>query len=260
MRRVVLVLLTLGVVLTIGIPAGGYQDTPLKPNGYHVHDELEPRPPEVTPGEKDRLPPSDAIVLFDGTNLDAWEHTNRKPDAPKWRIVDGAMEVVDKAGTLQTRQKFGSMQLHIEWRTPSVVKGNGQGRANSGVFLMSTYEIQVLDSYNNDTYPDGQAAAVYGQKKPDVNASRGPGQWQTYDIIFHRPVFKGPGQNEVLKPGTVTVIHNGVLVQDHWEIQGVTDHRRLASYRYHPDEMPIQLQDHGNPVQFRNIWVRPLKD
>jgi len=260
MRRAVLVVVMLAALMTVGIPAGAYQDTPLKPNGYHVHDEREPQPPVVTPGKTDDLPPSDAIVLFDGTNLDAWVHTNPKPNAPKWKIVDGALQVTAKAGTLQTKQKFGSMQLHIEWRTPVPPKGNGQGRGNSGVFLMSTYEIQVLDSYENKTYPDGQAAAIYGQKKPDVNACRPPGQWQTYDIIFHRPIFKAPGSNEVVRPGTVTVIHNGVLVQDHWQIKGVTWHKKLAEYRYHPDAMPIQLQDHGHPVQYRNIWVRPLKD
>ena len=260
MNRAVWVLLTLGVVLTIGLPAGGYQDTPFKSNGYHVHDERELRPPEVTPGKTDDLPPSDAIVLFDGTNMDAWEHTNTKENAPRWSIVDGALQPAAKAGTLQTRQGFGSMQLHIEWRSPGVVKGSGQGRGNSGVFLMATYEVQVLDSYNNDTYPDGQTAAVYGQKKPDVNVCRGPGQWQTYDIIFHRPIFREPGKHDVLQPGTVTVLHNGVLVQDHWQIEGVTWHRRRAEYRYHADKMPIQLQDHGNPVQYRNIWVRPLND
>ncbi|MBN1125030.1 MAG: DUF1080 domain-containing protein [Sedimentisphaerales bacterium] len=259
MKRTILILVGLGVICTIGIPVDGYQDTPLKPNGYHVHDEFEPRPTVITPGKTDDMPPSDAIVLFDGSNMDQWEHINPKRKAD-WQVADGLLASVDKAGYIQTKQKFGSMQFHIEWSTPSEVKGSSQGRGNSGVFLMGTYEIQVLDSYNNDTYPDGQASAVYGQKKPDVNASRGPGQWQSYDIIFHRPIFKAEGSNEVVKPGTVTVLHNGVLVQDHWVIEGVTNHKQLAKYRYHPDAMPIQLQDHGNPVHFRNIWVRPLPD
>ncbi len=191
---------------------------------------------------------------------------NKKPNAPKWRIVNGAMQAVKKAGSIRTEKQFGSMQLHIEWRTPEKVVGTGQKRGNSGIFLMSTYEVQVLDSwqksteeYDNPTYADGQAASLYGQKPPLVNACRGPHQWQTYDIIFHRPIFKG-NTNEVERPATVTVIHNGVLVQDHWKIQGVTWHKKLAEYRYHADKMPIQLQDHGNPTEYRNIWVRELKD
>jgi hypothetical protein len=223
---------------------------------WEVHDMNRPRPPIVTPGAEDRLPPSDAIVLFDGTNLDAWR-SGKDGGQAKWKVQDGYMEVVPDTGDILTRQTFGSCQLHIEWASPEVVKGSGQGRGNSGIFLMDRYEVQVLDSYNNDTYPDGQAAAIYGQKPPLVNACRKPGQWQTYDIIFHAPVFR---DGSVEKPATVTVLHNGVLVQDHWEIQGSTFHKRRAAYEPHPEKMPLRLQDHGNLVRFRNIWIRPLED
>jgi hypothetical protein len=190
--------------------------------------------------------------------LKNWTDVKGKPT--KWKLVDGALESVDKAGYIQSKQKFGSCQLHVEWASPSKVKGNGQGRGNSGVFLMG-YEVQVLDSFNNETYPDGQAGALYGRKKPLVNASRRPGQWQSYDIIFHRPVFDDSGQ--VVKKATFTVLHNGVLIQDHLVLSGGTGWRgphSISEYQVHADALPIQLQDHGNPVRFRNIWVRPLED
>jgi hypothetical protein len=215
-----------------------------------------PRPPVVAPGVENHLPPADAIVLFDGTDLSAWRSSKDGGNA-KWKIQDGYMEVVRDTGDIQTRQAFGSCQLHIEWAAPEVVKGSGQGRGNSGVFLMGRYEVQVLDSYENDTYPDGQAAAIYGQKPPLVNACRKPGQWQTYDIIFHAPVFQ---DGRLEKPATVTVLHNGVLVQDHWEIQGTTFHKQRAAYQPHPDKLPLRLQDHGDLVRFRNIWIRPLDE
>jgi len=224
---------------------------------WQVHDMNRPRPPVVTPGKTDDQPPSDAIVLFDGSNMDQWVHD--KASGPRWAIVDGAMQCAKDAGYIGTKKQFGSMQLHIEWAAPSKVEGSSQGRGNSGVFLMGTYEIQVLDSFNNDTYPDGQASAVYGQHPPDVNASRGPGEWQSYDVIFHRPIFKGQ-TDEVERPGTVTVFHNGVLVQDHWVIKGITYHKLQPAYKYHADKMPLKLQDHGNPVRFRNVWVRELAD
>ncbi len=223
---------------------------------WAVHDESRPVPPVVTPGRTDSDPPSDAIVLFDGTDLSAWKSL-KDGGAAKWKVQDGYMEVAPKAGDIETRQAFGSCQLHIEWQSPGRVEGNSQGRGNSGVFLMSKYEIQVLDSYDNVTYADGQAAAVYGQKPPLVNACRQPGQWQSYDIIFHAPVFDG---DKVSKPATVTVLHNGVLVQDHWEIEGTTFHKTRAHYEPHPDKLPIKLQDHGNPTRFRNIWIRPLNN
>ncbi len=221
---------------------------------WSVHDESRPVPPVVSPGETGNAAPSDAIVLFDGTDLSMWKSCKDGGDA-KWKVQDGFMEVAREAGDLETRQAFGSCQLHIEWRTPDKVVGNGQGRGNSGVFLMGKYEIQVLDSYNNKTYADGQAAAVYGQKPPMVNVCKKPGQWQTYDIIFHKPVFDG---GEVTKPATVTVLQNGVLVQDHWEIKGTTFHKTPPHYEPHAEKLSLKLQDHGNPTRFRNIWIRPL--
>lgn len=237
-------------------------------DGIMVHETDEtkqPQPPIVEPGwpscgEKVGKAPSDAIVLFDGTEASMENWTNRQGGQTKWKFVNGAMESVKKAGYIQTKENFGSCQLHIEWASPSNVKGSGQGRGNSGVFLMG-YEIQVLDSKNNITYPDGQAGAIYGRKKPAVNASRGPGQWQTYDIIFHRPIFNEQG--EVIKKATFTVLHNGVLIHDHYQLTGGTGWRGMHSiseYKAHADALPIQLQDHGNPVRFRNIWVRKLDD
>lgn len=222
---------------------------------WGVHDMNRPLPEVVTPGETPQDPPSDAIVLFDGSDLSAWSSVKDGSPA-RWKVTDGYMEVA-KTGDIQTKQAFGSCQLHIEWQAPEEVKGDSQGRGNSGVFLMSTYEVQVLDSWQNPTYADGQASALYGQKPPLVNAAKKPGQWQTYDIIFHAPKFNG---QEVVRPGTVTVLHNGVLVQDHWEIQGTTFHKVRAKYEPHADKLPIKLQDHGNPVRFRNIWIRPLED
>lgn len=222
---------------------------------WGVHDMNRPKPEVVTPGELPQDPPSDAIVLFDGSDLSAWSSVKDGSPA-RWKVTDGYMEVA-KTGDIQTKQAFGSCQLHIEWQSPEEVKGDSQGRGNSGVFLMSTYEVQVLDSWQNPTYADGQASAIYGQKPPLVNAAKKPGQWQTYDIIFHAPKFDG---QKVVRPGTVTVLHNGVLVQDHWEIQGTTFHKVRAKYEPHADKLPIKLQDHGNPVRFRNIWIRPLED
>jgi hypothetical protein len=214
-----------------------------------------PKPPVVSPAFEPGGPPSDAIVLFDGTDLSEWVRKNGEP--ARWKVENGYMEVVRKAGSVRTRRSFGDCQLHIEWATPSAAKGRGQGRGNSGVYLMSKYEVQVLDSYGNTTYADGQAAAVYGQNPPMVNASRGPGQWQAYDIIFRRPVFKG---KKVVRPATMTVLHNGVLVQDHWVVKGPTAHKKEAEYKPHEDKLPITLQNHGDPVRYRNIWVRKLPE
>jgi hypothetical protein len=200
--------------------------------------------------------PSDAIVLFDGTDFSAWK--SQKDDSePKWKLQDGYMEVVPKTGRIETCQTFGSCQLHIEWCTPEIAAKPGQKRGNSGVFLMGKYEVQVLDSYENVTYADGQAGAIYGQNPPLVNACRKPGEWQAYDIIFHAPVFKG---KKVVKPATITVLQNGVLVQDHWEIQGSTLHKKRSFYEKHPSKLPLVLQDHNDPVRFRNIWIRPLEN
>lgn len=214
-------------------------------------------PPVVTPGNAPGAPPSDAIVLFDGTDLSKWV-SQRDPSKPAaWTVADGAMQVKPGTGGIQTRDGFGDVQLHIEWAAPEVVKGEGQGRGNSGVFLMNTYEVQVLDSYQNTTYFHGQAGSVYKQHKPLVNAMRPPGQWNVYDIVFRAPQFDGDGK--LLKRATFTVFHNGVLVQDHVEVMGVTAHDRPPFYEKHADRMPLSLQDHGDLVRFRNIWIRNLE-
>jgi len=197
-----------------------------------------PLPPIVTPGPTAADPPSDAIVLFNGDDLSNWQSTRGGPS--KWKVENGYMEITRRSGGLRSKQDFGSCQLHVEWATPEVVKGKGQGRGNSGVFLMRLYEVQVLDSYENTTYADGQAAAFYGQSPPAVNACRGPGQWQSYDIIFHRPIFNG---NEVVKPATITVMHNGVLVQDNFQIEGPAIHKDRSKYVLHADKEPIILQN-----------------
>ena len=227
-----------------------------------IHDMNRPVPPVITPGaastqDEPGKAPSDAIVLFDGADLSKWTDTKGNPS--KWIVGDGYMEAVKGSGYIQTKQKFGSCQLHVEFATPSKVTGTSQGRGNSGVFLMA-YEVQVLDSYDNRTYADGQCAALYGRAVPLVNACRKPGEWQSYDIIFHRPIFKG---NQVVRKATFTVFQNGVLVQDHVELQGGTGWNgphAISDYEPHPDKLPIQLQDHGNPVRYRNIWIRELAD
>jgi hypothetical protein len=208
-----------------------------------------PVPNVVDPGDA-RRPPSDAIVLFDGKDLSAWSHAN-------WRVADGAMTVVAGTGDLSTTRKFGDVQLHIEWRTPEVVEGEGQDRGNSGIFFMERYEVQVLDSYRNETYVNGQAGAVYKQHPPLVNASRGPGEWQSYDIVFHGPRFRRDGT--VQRKATFTVFHNGVLVQDHVEVEGTTVNVGEAEYEEHEPEAPLKLQDHKNPVSYRNIWLREIQ-
>ncbi|MFW6352246.1 MAG: 3-keto-disaccharide hydrolase [Bacteroidota bacterium] len=220
---------------------------------HEVTEVWEPVPEVVTPGVGTSAP-SDAIVLFDGSNFDQWEKTDGSE--VEWTLGEGAMTVKPKTGDIQTRQGFGDMQLHLEWRTPAEVKGEGQGRGNSGVFLMGRYEIQVLDNYENETYPNGQAASVYKQSIPLVNACRKPGEWQTYDIIFTAPRFNEDGR--VLHPARVTVIQNGVLVQNNVEIWGATEFIGLPSYKKHGMKEPLRLQDHGDLVSFRNIWVREL--
>lgn len=211
-------------------------------------------PPVVTPGRTNADPPSDAIVLFDGRNLSRWRSGDGGP--AKWIVRDGYVEVAPGTGEMRTADKFGDVQLHIEWATPAVVKGEGQERGNSGVFLMGRYEVQVLDSYQNETYYHGQAGAVYKQYAPLVNSSRRPGEWQAYDIIFHAPRFDEQGK--VVDRARVTVLHNGVLIQNNVEIYGTTYNDRPALYTAHPAEEPLSLQDHGNPMRFRNIWIRRL--
>jgi hypothetical protein len=213
-------------------------------------------PPVVTPAATLGQPPSDAIVLFDGKDLSGWVSQKDGKTPAAWDLVEGAMQVKPKTGGIQSKQAFGSVQLHIEFATPSVVKGSGQGRGNSGIFLMNTYEIQVLDSYENKTYFHGQAGAIYKQHKPLVNPIRKPGEWNVYDIVFNAPKFDEDGK--LLKRATFTAFLNGVLVQDHVEVMGVTAHDRPPYYEKHADKLPLGLQDHGDLVRFRNIWVRPL--
>jgi len=234
----------------------GYQDTPLIPGTqWHVHDGLRPQPKVITPGTKPGDAPSDAIVLFDGKNLDQFKK-NADPK-PNWAVEDGCAVSVKGAGYLESSGAFGpDIQLHIEWAAPTPVSGTGQGRGNSGVFFFGIYEIQVLDCYENQTYPDGQAAALYGQMPPLVNASRKPGEFQTYDIIFNGPRFEG---GELKQPAYATVLHNGVVVQNHVQLIGATGHKSVGKYTQHAEKGPIKLQDHGNPVRFRNIWLRELK-
>ena len=236
------------------------------PSGrWMVHDVSRPAPPVVTPGvcgaqdATPAKPPSDAVVLFDGKDLSNWTDTKGEPS--KWVSRDGYMESVKGAGYVRTKQEFGSVQLHVEFATPANVIGTSQGRGNSGVFLQGKYEVQVLDSFENPTYPDGQCGALYGRALPLVNASCRPGQWQTYDIVYHRPVFDASGK--VTRKAVFTVVHNGVLVQDHVALDGGTDWlgpHSVSEYAPHPDKGPLMFQDHNNPVRFRNVWVRELKD
>ena len=209
-------------------------------------------PPRVVAADPGK-PPSDAIVLFDGKDLSAWD--SEKGGEPKWEIADG-VTTVNGTGGLQTKKEFGDCQIHVEFATPSVVKGEGQGRGNSGVYIMGRYEIQVLDSWNNPTYWHGSAASVYKQTAPLVNVSRKPGEWQVYDIVFHAPRFDEKGA--LTKAATVTVMHNGVLVQDHTEILGTTSHMGGPKYTAHPAKQPLHLQDHGDKIRYRNLWIREL--
>ncbi len=230
----------------------GYTDTPTLPGSrWKVHDDERPRPSVVQSGI-DGSAPSDALVLFDGKNLNEWQSGDGK-DA-KWRLVNGAMEV-NGTGSIRTRREFGDVQLHLEWASPKNVESNSQGRGNSGVFFLGRYEVQILDSYDNVSYADGQAAAMYGQHPPAVNVCRKPGEWQTFDILFEAPRFEG---DSLQRPARATVIHNGVIVHHAREFLGLTTHRAIAQYQPHPVRGPLQLQDHGNPVRFRNVWIREL--
>ena len=222
---------------------------------YAVHDETRPKPAVITPAAQFGQPPSDAIILFNGKNLSEW--TGDKASDAKWKIENGYMEV-NKTGSIHTKKTFGNCQLHIEWATPAKVEGSSQGRGNSGIFLMSTYELQILDSYENPTYADGQAASIYGQYPPIVNACRKPGEWQSYDVSFLRPIFDADGK--CIRPARITVLHNGAVVQNNVEIKGLTAHKQIAKYSRHEDKLPISLQDHGNPMRFRNIWIRELPE
>lgn len=213
----------------------------------------EPVPAKVAPGETNATAPSDAIILFDGKDLNEW--TNGKGEAAGWTVADGAVTVKKMTGVIQTKQEFGDFQLHIEWRAPSEIVGEGQGRGNSGIFMMGKYELQVLDSYVSKTYANGQAGSIYKQGAPLVNACKEPGEWQTYDVIFMAPVFTEKG--DLKAPARITVFHNGVLIQNNFELRGPTEYNRIPMYEAH-GKGPLVLQDHGNPVSFRNIWVREL--
>lgn len=223
----------------------------MKPQDTEV---WEPQPKIITPGLNNSAP-SDAIILFDGKSLDNF--SNLKGEPAKWEIKDGAFTVVKSSGDIVTKKSFGSIQLHLEWKSPAVIEGEGQGRGNSGLFLQSEYEVQIQDNFNNKTYANGQAGALYKQNPPLVNACRKPGEWQTYDIIYVAPKFYL--DSTLASPARVTVIHNGVLVQNNYELKGKTEYIGYPSYKAH-GKAPLKLQDHGNPVSFKNIWVRELLD
>jgi hypothetical protein len=243
----------LGMTLSAQAPPGNRAAELQK---WPVHDEARPMPPVVDPGPAGPSAPvpADAVVLFDGKDLSGW--TTAKGAPAKWLVKDGYMEAVKGAGSIQTVRGFGDCQLHVEWATPAPAVGSGQDRGNSGVFLMNTYEVQVLDSYQSKTYADGMAAALYGHYPPLVNVSRKPGDWQTYDIVFRAPRFDQNGA--VMSPARFTVFHNGVLVHDAQELTGPTVHKARPPYKAHADKLPIGLQDHSHPVRFRNIWIREL--
>lgn len=243
-------------------PNWGYSDTPKLPSGWRVHDIERPQPDVVTPAQNPGGAPSDAIILFDGTDVSAW--TGIKQDNPKkkkynpdgnmlWKVKNGYLECTP-TGDIRTKEKFGDCQFHIEWQTANPRQGNSQNAGNSGVFMQGRYETQVLDNYKNRTYADGMAGCVYGQQPPLVNACRKSGEWQSYDIIFQAPRFDG---DVLVSPAYVTVFLNGVLVQHKQEVLGPTTHKKLPVYKPHGDDV-IQLQDHNNNTRFRNIWIRKL--
>lgn len=240
--------------VALGVTSGSAAGT----GGWKVHDMARPRPPVVTPPAQALPvpPPSDAVRLFDGSDLSGWTSETGGPAG--WKVENGVLTVVPGAGKIVSRRTFGDAQVHVEWAAPVPAAGRGQGRGNSGLFLMGLYEVQVLDSYRNETYADGQAAAIYGQYPPLVNACRPPGEWQSYDIFFRAPRFGADGR--LLRLARVTVIHNGVLVQDNVEIKGPTIWLHYQPYRAHAGRLPLALQEHGHPVRFRNIWTRELSE
>jgi hypothetical protein len=258
MRTLIVGSTTSTLLLLVTIPGSVGTLLAQQPSGWKQHEWDRPRPPVVQPVEIP-LPspvPADAVVLFGGDDLSAWQRPNGS--AAEWTVESGYLQVTPGGGTIQTREGFGDAQLHIEWASPSPPRGTNQDRGNSGLFLMGRYEVQVLDSYQADTYADGQAGAIYGQYPPLANATRAPGEWQAYDIVFRRPRFSAEGS--LLEPARVTVVHNGIVVQNNEAILGPTSYMQFSPYEAHPDEGPIQLQDHGHPVRFRNIWIRRLPE
>lgn len=239
----------------------GYNDTPqITGQKWKVHDMARPRPRKVTPAPYvNEAPPSDAVVLFDGKDLSQWAQAARggQVQEPKWKVENGYIEIAPRTGRLVTKEKFGDCQLHVEWLIPKEATGTGQSRGNSGVELMTRYEIQVLESNQNLTYADGGAGAIYGVWPPLVNPSRPQGEWNVYDVFFEAPRFEG---DKVVKPAYVTLFFNGVLAQDHQAYLGTTIWRQVGKYTPHPAEQPLSLQDHNQPVRFRNIWIRRLPE
>lgn len=240
----------------------GYTDTPVLPGQpWKVHDIARPRPSVVTPGPKPGDPPSDAIVLFSGKDLAQWYQNGTGPNKgkqvpAKWKVENGFVECAGGTGDLISKEKFGDAQYHIEWSAPTEIDGDSQWRGNSGILVMSRYEIQVLDSWDNPTYADGQAGAIYGQWPPLVNPIRKPGEWNTYDLFWEAPKFEG---GRLVKPAYVTLMFNGVLVHHHKEVIGQMAHRTIRPYEPHAPEEPLSIQDHDTKPRFRNIWVRKLK-
>ena len=277
MKKYCILLLLAGLALrpqavtaqNVGGPAeviDGFTNTPMEPDGkWHVHDPGRPQPAVITPGatfSQGAPAPSDAEVLFDGTGLAKWRSANGGPAT--WHTNGDYVETAPRGGGIRTYGKWADFQLHVEWASPNPPKGTSQGRGNSGILINDMYEVQVLDSYQAKTYADGQAAAIYGQSPPLVNASKPPGEWQSYDIIFESPRWND--KKELIKKAVITVLHNGVVVQNHYELQGGTDGingaipwKSVTKYAVvHPPEVFIELQDHTNPVRFRNIWIRSL--
>jgi hypothetical protein len=248
-------------IFLLAVSAAFAQAPPPDPEGWAQHDLQRPQPPVVDPGAgvpagSPGCPPADATVLFDGKDLSAWKSQASDAPAP-WKVEHGYFEVAKGTGGIETRRSFADVQLHIEWMTPTPATGEGQHRGNSGVFFGgSLYEVQVLDSYENKTYPDGQAGALYGEFPPLVNASRPPGEWQAYDIVFEMPRFSAAGT--LTTPARATVFHNGVLVQNARELIGPTTNRVRTPYSAHPERLPLSLQDHGDAVRFRNVWLREI--
>jgi hypothetical protein len=242
-------LLSLILILSVGVNAQVREGGDPK-----LSEVWQPEVRVVTPGKTSQDAPSDAIVLFSGKDLSQWQ--SAKGGDAKWKLQDDYMQVVPGAGIIQTKKTFGDCQLHIEWRTPDTVRGDGQGRGNSGIFFMGLFELQVLDNFNNRTYSNGQAGSIYKQSMPLVNACRPPGLWQTYDVIFTAPRFNS--DSSLKSPARITVFQNGILVQNNFSLWGGTEYIGIPVYKMIPEKLPLALQDHGNTVRYRNIWIREL--